>query len=140
MGGYAKKNQNMFTKLLFAALTGIGIGIPITIICASIIGGFNPVIFEFMIWTIASALFGLLTVFTFGNESLSPLLAKILHCVGCLAITLGACAIIGYGDNFLEIALVVVPVFILIYVVIIVAGMISMKINAKKANEALDKK
>ena len=134
------KNQNMFTKLLIAALTGIGIGIPITLICASVIGGFNPVIFEFMVWTVASALFGVLTVFTFGNEKLSPLMAKILHCIGCLAITLGACAIIGYGDNFLEIALAVVPVFVVIYVVIIVAGMICMKINAKKANEALNNK
>ena len=134
------KNQNMFTKLLLASLTGIGIGIPITIICATVIGGFNPVIFEFMVWTVASAIFGVLTVFTFGNEKISPLIAKTLHCAGCLAVTLGACAIIGYGDNFFEIVLAVVPVFIVIYAVIIVAGMISMKINAKKANEALEKK
>ncbi len=132
--------DNMFTKILFACITGIGIGIPITIICASVIGGFNPVIFEFMVWTIASALFGVLTVFTFGNERVSPLMAKILHCLGCLAITLAACAIIGYGDNFLGIALAVVPVFVVIYVVLIVAGMISTKINARKANEALEKK
>ncbi len=134
------KNQNMFTKILLACITGIGIGIPITIICASVIGGFNPVIFEFTVWTIASAMFGALTIFTFGNEKFAPLLGKILHCIGCLGITLGACAIIGYGDNFLEIVLAVVPVFVIVYVAIIVVGMISMKINAKKANEALNKK
>lgn len=132
------KNQNMFTKIVFACFTGIGIGIPITLICASLIGGFNPVIFEFMVWTIASALFGVLAVFTFGNERISPLLAKILNCIGCLGITLAACAIIGYGDNFIEIVLAVVPVFIIVYVAIIVIGMISTKINAKKANDALN--
>ena len=66
------------------------------------------------------------------------MLAKILNCIGCLGITLAACAIIGYGDNFIEIVLAVVPVFIIVYVAIIVIGMISTKINAKKANDALN--
>ncbi len=125
---------------IFAILTGIGIGIPVTLICMISIGGFNSVVMEFLVWTIASALFGVLSVVTFKSDRMNMILSTALHCVGCLLITVGACWVIGYADNFLEILLSIAPVFIVVYVAIYSVSFISMKINAKKANDALSKK
>lgn len=125
---------------VLAMITGIGVGIPITLICMISLGGFNAVVKEFLVWTVASALFGVLSVITLKNERLNLPVSTALHCIGCLGITLGACAIIGYGDSFLEILLSIVPVFVIVYVVLYAVSFISMKINAKKANKVLEGK
>lgn len=129
-----------FKDLFFAVLTGIGIGIPVTLICMISIGGYNAVVQEFLVWTIASALFGVLSVITLKNDRMNLILSTVLHCLGCLTITISACAIIGYGDNLLDILLTVAPVFAVVYASIYLISFISMKKNAKKANEALGKK
>ncbi|MBQ2944918.1 MAG: DUF3021 domain-containing protein [Ruminococcus sp.] len=126
--------------LLIAILTGIGIGIPITIICMVCIGGWNEVIKEFLVWTVASALFGVLSVVTFSNEKMNLILATVLHCIGCLFITVGACWVIGYADSVFEILPSVAPVFVIVYAAIYSISVISMRKNAKKANDALSKK
>ena len=127
-------------NFVFAILTGIGIGIPVTLICMISIGGWNAVVMEFLVWTVASALFGVLSVVTFSNEKMNMILATTLHCVGCLLITVGACFIIGYADSFFEILLAVAPVFAVVYIAIYSMNFFTMRKNAKKANEALSKK
>ncbi len=126
--------------LIIAILTGIGIGIPVTLICMISIGGWNSIVMEFLVWTIASALFGVLSVVTFSNDKMNLVLATALHCISCLLITVGACAIIGYSDSFFEILLSVAPIFVVVYVVIYSVNFFTMRKNAKKANEALGKK
>lgn len=121
-------------------ITGIGIGIPITLVCMICIGGFNPVVNEFLVWTVASALFGVLSVLTLRNDRMNLILSTALHCIGCLSITVIACAIIGYSDNVFEILLSVAPVFVFVYVALYSISIISMKKNAKKANESLSNK
>ncbi len=125
---------------IFAILTGIGIGIPVTIICMLAIGGFNEVVMEFLVWTVASALFGVLSVVTFSNDKMNLILATALHCIGCLLITVGACWVIGYADSFFEILIAVAPVFVVVYVAIYSVNFFTMRKNAKKANEALSRK
>lgn len=125
---------------IFAMLTGIGIGIPVTLVCMISIGGWNTVVKEFLVWTIASALFGVLSVVTFSNDKMNLVLSTALHCVGCLLITVGACAIIGYANNFFEILLSIAPVFVVVYVAIYSANFFTMRKNAKKTNEALSRK
>lgn len=122
---------------VFAVLTGIGIGIPVTLICMICIGGWNEVIKEFLVWTIASALFGVLSVVTFKNDRMNLILSTALHCVGCLLITLSACTVIGYSDSFFELLLAVAPIFVVIYAVIYSANFFTMRKNAKEANEVL---
>ncbi len=130
--------KDLFTKIMFACLLGVGIGVPITLICIISMGGFNDTIREILVWTIASALFGVLSVFTFGNDRLNFIVATLLHCAGCFGITVGTCAINGYADkgSFGYLLLI----FVIVYGVLYGGSLISMKINAKKANEALDKK
>lgn len=126
--------------LINAILTGIGIGIPVTLVCMISIGGWNEVVKEFLVWTVASALFGVLSVVTFSNDKMNLVLSTALHCVGCLLITVGACAIIGYANNFFEILLSIAPVFVVVYVAIYSINFFTMRKNAKKANEVLSKK
>ena len=130
------KLRDLFT----AVLSGIGIGIPVALICMVSIGGYNAVVQEFLVWTIASALFGVLSAVTLKNDRMNLILSTILHCLGCITITISACAIIGYGDNLLDILITVAPVFAAVYVSIYLISFISMKRNAKKANEALNNK
>ena len=130
------KLRDLFT----AVLSGIGIGIPVALICMVSIGGYNAVVQEFLVWTIASALFGVLSAVTLKNDRMNLILSTVLHCLGCLTITISACAIIGYGDNLLDILISVAPVFAAVYVTIYLISFISMKRNAKKANEALNNK
>lgn len=132
------KIKDLFTKIMFACLLGVGIGVPITLICIISMGGFNDSIREILVWTAASALFGVLSVFTFGNDRVNFIVATLLHCAGCFGITVGACAINGYADkgSFGYLLLI----FVVVYGVLYGGSLISMKINAKKANEALEKK
>lgn len=130
------KLRDLFT----AVLSGIGIGIPVALICMVSIGGYNAVVQEFLVWTIASALFGVLSAVTLNNDRMNLILSTVLHCLGCITITISACAIIGYGDNLLDILISVAPVFAAVYVTIYLISFISMKRNAKKANEALSSK
>ncbi len=129
-----------FKNLAIAGITGIGIGIPVALICMVSIGGWNDVIKEFLVWTVASALFGVLSVVTFSNDKLNLILSTVLHCIGCLVITLCACTIVGYSNDFVELLLAVAPVFVVVYALIYSITVLSMKANAKKANDALNKK
>lgn len=132
-------NKNgLISKIMFACLLGIGVGIPITLTCIISMGGFNDTIKEILVWTVASALFGVMSVVTFGNDRMNFILATVLHCLGCFGITVGTCAINGYADKSSFGYLLLI--FVIIYGVLYGGSLISMKINAKKANEALSKK
>ncbi len=126
-------------NIILACISGIGIGMPVTIICMALIGGWNPIIKEFAVWLTASALFGVLSLF-FNSNKMNLILSTVIHCAGCLGITCAACTIIGYSDNFFEILLSVLPVFAVVYAVIYGVTFINAKKEAKKITESLNKK
>lgn len=125
--------------IILACVGGIGIGMPVTILCMLIIGGWNVVVKEFLVWLVASALFGILSI-VFKKSRLPLPVVTAIHCVGCLVVTCGACAIIGYADSFFSILLAVLPVFIVVYAVIYTVTLLSAKAEAKKINEVLKNK
>lgn len=125
--------------IIIRIVSGIGIGMPVTIICMTLFGGWNAVIKEFLVWLVASALFGLLTNL-FNIQKLSLPLITIIHCLSCMVITCGACAILGYTNNLMQFALYVLPIFIVVYAVIYTVTLINAKVEAKKINEALQSK
>jgi len=130
--------KNEKPSVLRYALIGIGIGIPITLICMILIGGFNSVVAEFLVWTVASALFGILSLI-FERQSLPLPAAMAIHCVGCFVITILACLICGYAKNFLSLIAGILPVFVVVYMVIYIAIMLKVKADEKKINKALEK-
>ena len=123
---------------LIACITGIGVGMPISILCIATLGGFDETVKEVLVWLVASALFGVLSLI-FNSGKLNLILSTAIHCVGCLAVTCTACTINGYSDNFFDILVSVLPVFAIVYIVIYSAAMVSAKAEAKKINESLNK-
>ncbi len=133
--------KNTLKTIQNAIITGIGIGMPVTIICMILIGGFNPIIKEFLVWLIASALFGVASVVSFQLLSKANLLlSTVIHCVCCFGITIAAAAIIGYSSNILSLITAIGPVFIVVYAVIYFCHFFVGRKNAKQVNEQLSKK
>lgn len=131
----------MKKNLIPYAITGMGIGFPVTLICMMTIGGFNAVVAEFLTWLVASALFGILSGVIFDKNSDLILPAAIaLHCLGCLAVAVTAGWICGYADSFLELLMGILPVFLIVYVLIYLFSFLSMKRYEKKINQELNQK
>lgn len=132
------KNDNQ-NSLFACAFRGLGIGFPVTLLCMTLIGGFNEVIAELLTWMVASALFGIVSGLVFIKSDLSMPLATAIHCVCCLIIVVSACFICGYTDNLLTLITAILPVFIIIYAIIYLFCFLSMKKYEKEINETLNK-
>lgn len=130
----------MKKNYLINLIIGMGFGFPITLLCMILMSGYSEVIREFLVWMVASALYGLLSGVFFDHKNNLPLpVAIILHCLGCMTITAGGVAICGYGSSFLSALLRILPVFAVIYVVVYIIAFFLMKNDEKQINQALEK-
>ncbi len=126
-------------NIILACITGIGIGMPVTVLCMALIGGWNSAVKEILVWLVASALFGVLSLI-FNRGQLPLPLATAIHCVGCLAVTCTACTVNGYSNNFFTMLLAILPVFAVVYVVIYGVAFINARKEANKITETLNNK
>ena len=127
-------------KYVSSALIGMGFGFPITLLCMTLLGGYNAVIQEFLVWMVASALYGLLSVAMDSKKVELPLPVSIgLHFFGCVIITMGAALINGYIHSVSDVLPVLIPA-VVIYVVVCCICFLLMKQNEKKVNKALEEK
>lgn len=129
-----KTNESLFSF----ALTGAGIGFPVTVLCMTLIGGFNQATQELLIWLAASVLFGLVSGLFFRNQNLKLLTATALHFLCCLGIATTAGWLCGYADSFLNLLVAILPVFVAVYLVVYLGVVFAMKQEAKKINKALN--
>lgn len=124
---------------LLNAIIGMGFGFPITLLCMVIIGGYNEVLQEFIVWMVASALYGLLSSIVFNRQSNLPLWGSIgFHAAGCLTITLAAALLCGYITRFSDVLPVLIPA-IIVYLLVYGICVLMMKQNEKQVNKALKK-
>lgn len=124
---------------LLNAIIGMGFGFPITLICMVMIGGYNEVLKEFIIWMVSSALYGLLSSAVFNRQSDLPLWGSIgIHAAGCLTITMVAALLCGYITSFFDVLPVLIPA-IIIYLLVYGICVLMMKQNEKQVNKALEK-
>ena len=122
------------------AIVGMGFGFPITLLCMTVFGGFSPMVKEFLVWMIASALYALLATFMDSSKLEMPLpLSFGIHFFGCAAITLGAAMINGYITCFVDILPILLPTMV-IYIAICGVCFWLMKKNEKEVNQALENK
>lgn len=127
-------------KYVLGAITGMGFGFPITLLCMGLIGGYNEVIREFMIWMAASALYGLLSVIMDSTKLDMPMPISIgLHFLGIMVITAGAALLCGYVSGIADILPVLIPT-IVIYVAVCGICFWLMKKDEKEINQALQDK
>ena len=127
-------------KYILSGIIGMGFGFPSTLLCMTLIGGVNPVIKELLVWMVASALYGLLTVAMFSKKLEMPMPVSFgLHFAGIVAITLGAALICGYVTSFVDVLPVLIPM-VVIYVLVCILCFLLMKKDEKQINEALEKR
>ena len=119
-------------------LQGMGIGAPVTLICMMAIGGYQEIFSELVTWLVASALIGVLTGWVYQQKAEWSLLrATATHCVGCLALVVGAGWICGYDDSIFVLLKAMLPVFVIVYVLIYLFIYWMMKQEAKRVNQML---
>lgn len=127
-------------KYVLNAIIGMGFGFPITLLCMSLIGGYNEVVQEFFVWMVASALYGLLSTVMDSKKFDMPLPVSIgVHFFGCVAITLGAALLCGYIGSVADVLPILIP-SIIIYVVVCFVCFLLMKQNEKQINKELEEK
>ena len=127
-------------KYVLNAIIGMGFGFPITLLCMIWVGGYHPVMKEFLVWMAASALYGLLSTVMDSKKIDLPLPASIgLHALGCIAITMGAALLCGYIKSVVDILPILIPA-IIIYAVVCLICFLLMKQNEKQINKALEEK
>lgn len=129
-----KNHESWITHIL----NGTGIGFPITATCMLLIGGYNPVTREILVWMVASALFGLTTGLFFQKLNLKLLTATALHFICCLVIASAAGWLCGYADSFLALLGGMLPLFVIVYAAVYLSVFFSMKREAAQINKALE--
>ena len=126
-------------KYVLNAIIGMGFGFPITLLCMTLIGGYNAVVGEFLVWMAASALYGILSTVMDSEKKELPLPVSIgLHALGCIVITIGAALLCGYIKSVADVLPILIPTFI-IYVAVCFICFLLMKQNEKTINKALEK-
>ena len=127
-------------KYILNAIIGMGFGFPITLLCMLLIGGYNVVMREFLVWMAASALYGVLSTVMDSKKFDMPLPVSIgLHALGCIVITLGAALLCGYIQSVADVLPILIPA-ILIYLVVCLVCFLLMKQTEKQINKALEEK
>ena len=127
-------------KYVLNAIIGMGFGFPITLLCMVLIGGYNAVVQEFLVWMVASALYGVLSTVMDSKKFDIPLLVSIgLHALGCIVITMGAALLCGYINSIADVLTILIAALV-IYIVVCLACFLLMKQNEKQVNRALEEK
>lgn len=127
-------------KYIMNAIIGMGFGFPITLLCMVLVGGYNPVMKEFLVWMAASALYGVLSTVMDSDKIEMPLPAAIgVHALGCVGITMGAALLCGYIKSIADVLPILIPA-IIIYVAVCLVCFLLMKQNEKQINKALEEK
>lgn len=127
-------------KYVLNAIIGMGFGFPITLLCMALIGGYNAVVQEFLVWMVASALYGVLSTVMNSEKNDLSLPASIgLHALGCIVIIMGAALLCGYIKSVADVLPILLPALV-IYIVVCLICFLLMKQNEKEINKALEEK
>jgi hypothetical protein len=127
-------------KYVLNAIIGMGFGFPITLLCMALIGSYNAVVQEFLVWMVASALYGVLSTVMDSKKFDMPLPVSIgLHALGCIVITMGAALLCGYIHSIADVFPILIPALV-IYIVVCLICFLLMKQNEKQINKALEEK
>ena len=127
-------------KYVLNGIIGMGFGFPITLLCMILIGGYNPVMKELLVWMGASALYGVLSTMMDEKKFDMPMPVSIgLHFFGCVAITMGAALICGYVSALGDVLSILIPAIVIYFVVYFICFLL-MKQNEKAVNKALEER
>lgn len=125
-------------KAVMNAIIGMGFGFPITLLCMTVFGGYNAVVKEFLVWMVASALYGLLATVMDSIKIELPMPVSFgIHLFGCVAITMGAALANGYICAITDILPILIPTVVIYFAICGICFWL-MKKNEKEINKALE--
>lgn len=127
------KRLEGFLTYLF---TGIGIGTVVCTVSMAVMGGVDGTLRQILAWVAASALFTVISqimCMDFGNL----LIRTVIHFCLCftLAVTVGT--FLNYSSDWLSSARVMLPAFLIIYVIIYVGMFLVRMAETKELNKKL---
>lgn len=123
-------------KIISYILTGLGIGSVCSLLSLWAYNGMDETLFQFAVWLVASALFGLVSL-VYEVERFSLLVASSVHLLGCAAIALTTSWLLGYSDNPLGLIKGILPGFLIIYGILYGICYLSSRSSARKLSEKL---
>ena len=127
-------------KYVLGAIIGMGFGFPITLLCMTLFGEYTVMVRDLLIWMVASALYGLLSVIMDSKKYDMPMPVSFgLHFLGIVVITMCATLLCGYITRIVDVLLILAPT-IVIYNVICFICFLLMKKDEKQINKALEEK
>lgn len=130
------KIKNNLLGMIDSLILGIGVGVPVTLICMLCFGALDATLRQVLIWTAASGLCGLVSWFLF-KINMHLLLWTGLHFLLCFGIAAAAVTLCGYFNDMTSFLRVCLPMFAGIYFVLYGVFMLRAKIDEKRMNEAL---
>jgi len=107
----------MFKKILEHVGVGLAIGSVISTACIAIFNGMDGTIVQVIAWLCASVMFGLVSLI-YDIDALPQPLAIGLHALLCCGIAVGTGYLLGYGDHLGSMLAMMLPLFIIVYLLI----------------------
>lgn len=129
----------MINKVLKCLSAGLAIGSVVSVICLYFMNGADGTLKQMAAWLTASALYGIISII-YENDSVSFPLLTAIHMVLCAAVTLITAYLLGYASSFFELAVHVLPLFVIIYIIISAALHLYGVFYARKVSEKLGRK
>lgn len=130
----------MFKKILEHVGVGLAVGAVASTACMALLGGLDGTLVQVMAWLAASALMGIVSLI-YDIEALPLPLTIGLHAALCFGISLGTAYLLGYGEYFgHRFVLLMIPCFLLIYLVVSLCIWLYGRYYARTTSERLAKK
>lgn len=129
----------MLKKVLTHVGVGLAIGSVTSTVFLALMGGLDETLVQVLAWLGASALFGLISLI-YDIESLALPLAIGLHAALCFGVAMGTGYLLGYGERFGPMLIMMLPVFIIVYLAIGLGIWLYGRHCAKTTSERLARK
>ena len=127
------KRLEGFLTYLF---TGIGIGAVVCTVSLAVMGGMDGTLKQILAWLAASALFTVIShimCMDFGNL----LIRTVIHFCLCFALAVTVGTFLNYSASWISSARVMLPAFLVIYVIIYVGTFLVRLAETKELNKKL---
>lgn len=125
-----------FEEFLISIFTGIGIGAVVCTVTMAAMGGMDATLKQVLVWVAASALFVVISqimCMDFGNL----LIRTVIHFCLCFTLAATVGTFLHYSSDWISSARVMLPAFIIIYVIIYVAIFLVRLAETKELNKKL---
>ena len=129
------KNEHILPLWLIILLSSIGVGTICTTVITCIFGGYNETVFCYIIWSVASMLYGSVSCLIFGKGRMNLAMKILLDFLFCMTVTYAAAFLCGF-----HLGIGILVTFVIIYTIIFCVIYLSSKRQAEEINKVIKKR